>query len=350
MRRVIFVCLILGCVAAWCVAAKKKEKEINQILELPKDPPSALAAETRSLVFHVSPLSSKGLLSQQIRDGMKALLKLNSGATFIKVRAFVAGTGDMRRVPALVSEILTEKKMPLPVVSVVQVGSLPMEGAQVLLESISSSRKETSPGGLMFTGGQEASVSKPFEPTLPLAQQAIASLDRVLNGAPPLRVTCLTSALTDAPQVQSAVAGHYPQAAVDVVVVQRSASRTAVVCDATASLPQRDFKLNGNEAAAVLSTRLAFTGTQVAFGFDDKDARLAFQRIEKALKPLGASTRTVAQANFYPLSSSIGEQVKKIRLEFFDPALLPPSTLLPFEGLPSVDASFAVDVVAAINR
>ncbi len=347
MRR---LCLLIALFSAvFCTLAAKK-KEINQVLELPKDCPAAVSAETRNLVFHVAPLSAKGLLSQQIRDGVKALLKSNSGAVIVKIRAFVAGTGDMRRVPALVSEILTDKHMPLPAVSVVQVGSLPLEGAQVVLESISESRRETSPGGLLFTGGQEASNPTPLQPALPLAEQALSNLAKVLNGAQALRVTCFTSSPADVAQVQSAVAARYAQAAVDVVVVRRASARSAVTCDATARLPERDFQLNGNQASPVQSQRVAFTGTQVAFGFEDNDARLAFQRIEKSLEPLGASTKTVAQANFYPLSGSIGEQVRKIRLEFFDAVLTPPSTLVTFEGLPSIDASFALDVTAAVTH
>ena len=348
MRRALLLILLLGTPLLENATAKKKD--ITQVLELPKEPPQAVSAETRNLVLHVAPLTAKGLLSQQIREGLKALLKANSGATIVKIRAFVAGTGDMRRVPALVSEVLTEKHLPLPAVSVVQVGGLPLEGAQVVLESISVSRKETSPGGLLFIGGQESSLPKPLEPTLPLAEAALAKLDQVLAGAQALRVTCYTSSLDEAPKLQTLVTSRYTQAAIDVVVLQRAASRTTVSCEATARLPEHDFTLNGNQATAVQSQKIAFTGTQVAFGFEDNDARLAFQRLEKALEPLGASTKTVAVANFYPLSISIARQVDKIRLEFFNPKQLPPSTNLPFEGLPSIEASFAVDVAAAVNR
>ena len=48
----------------------------------------------------------------------------------------------------------------------------------------------------------------------------------------------------------------------------------------------------------------------------------------------------------YPLSTSISEQVRKIRGEFYDRARPPAGTMLPFQGLPSMDAGFAVDVVA----
>jgi enamine deaminase RidA (YjgF/YER057c/UK114 family) len=57
----------------------------------------------------------------------------------------------------------------------------------------------------------------------------------------------------------------------------------------------------------------------------------------------------VAYARYYPLSPGIASQVRKLRLEFFDAARPPAGALLLWEGLPSMDAGFAVDVVAAKN-
>ena len=71
-----------------------KKKETTQVLELPKDPPPAITAETRNLIFQIAPLSNKGLLTQQTKDAIKALLKLNTGSNIVKVRAFVAGNGQ----------------------------------------------------------------------------------------------------------------------------------------------------------------------------------------------------------------------------------------------------------------
>src|ERR1044071_9021225 len=88
---------------------KKKKVEITHTLEVPKDPPATATAETSRLVFHVSPLSAKGLLSQQTRDALKALIKMTGGESIVKMRAFVAGSGDLRRVQAIVSEVFTEK-------------------------------------------------------------------------------------------------------------------------------------------------------------------------------------------------------------------------------------------------
>src|ERR1700691_5965755 len=90
---------------------KTDEEPVTQTLPVLKDPPSAVVAETARLVFHVSPLSNKGLLSQQVRDALKALLRDSHGATVVKLRAFVAGSGDMRRVSTIVSETFTEHKL-----------------------------------------------------------------------------------------------------------------------------------------------------------------------------------------------------------------------------------------------
>lgn len=333
-----------------------KKKETTQVLDLPKDPPLAITAETRNLIFQVAPLSNKGLLTQQTKDAVKALLKLNSGSTIVKVRAFVSGAGDMRRVPAIVSEALTEKKMPLPVVSVVQAGGLPMEGAQVVLESISVGKHDVNPNGVVFIAGQSATSENPLDPILPLAQKSIAGLDKALAGVSSsvLQVTCFTTSLDEVSKVQTLLAGHYSGAAIDVVVMRRAAPRSSVDCEAVGRLSNPHAApleiLNSGQSAAVSAPKLAFTGTQMAFGFDDKDARLAFQRLEKALEPFGASTKGVAMVNFYPLSNSIATQVKKISAEFFDPKRAPAVTLDLFEGLPAMEASFALDVAAIAEK
>ena len=82
----------------------------------------------------MTPLSAKGLLSQQTRDALKGLLHSSHG-TIVKLRAFVAGSGDLRRVGEIAGEMFLEKHMPLPALTVVQVGALPLEGAQVVMEA-----------------------------------------------------------------------------------------------------------------------------------------------------------------------------------------------------------------------
>src|SRR5580658_4410705 len=137
-------------------AKKKNPDDTTQTLDLPKDPPMVAVGEPRRLVFHVSPLSAKGLLSQQTREALKAILKANGGAPVVHIRAFVAGSGDLRRVPQIVSEVFTEKKMQLPSVSVVQAGALPVENAQIVIEAVSNVKRDVNPDGLMFVEAQTA--------------------------------------------------------------------------------------------------------------------------------------------------------------------------------------------------
>lgn len=87
------------------------------------DLPAAVAAETSRLSFHVSPLSGKGLLLQQTRDALKALTRASRGGRIVKLRAFVAGSGDARRVRQIVSDAFAEKKQPLPALTTIQAAS-----------------------------------------------------------------------------------------------------------------------------------------------------------------------------------------------------------------------------------
>src|SRR6266571_36944 len=221
------------------LAKKKKPEEITQTLALPQDPPATITAETSRLVFHVSPLSAKGLLSQQVRDALKALLKSTGSASIVKLRALVAGSGDLRRVPAIVSETFAVKHLPLPAVSVIQVGALPMEGAQVILESIAVTKKETNPLGLVFVSGQAASSETPLVKVAPLAQKSMADLKTALlaagsGPADTLRVTCFCSTLEDHAAVRAVVEPDYRHAALNFVQLQRSPFRSLVECEAVA--------------------------------------------------------------------------------------------------------------------
>src|SRR5689334_6912078 len=157
MSRSVLAALVIVCFGAanlsWSAPKKKKKKdeeEITQTLDEPKDPPPAITADASKLVFFSTPLSAKGLLSAQIKDAIKSLLSQTHGVRIVKIRAFVAGSGDLRRVPALVSEIFTDKKLALPVVSVVQVGALPLTGAQVILEATATDKRTVNPNGVAF--------------------------------------------------------------------------------------------------------------------------------------------------------------------------------------------------------
>jgi enamine deaminase RidA (YjgF/YER057c/UK114 family) len=356
---------------AWPAEKKKKkraEPEVTQTLELPKEPPSAVTAETQRLVFEVTPLSSRGLLSQQVRDALKSLLHQVRGATVVKLRAFVAGSGDLRRVQAIVSETFTDRRLPLPALSVVQVGALPQEGAQVVLESIAVDKKRVNPHGLAFLSAQAASAEQPLLPAAPLAEKSLAQLRTALRGAAleskdVLRATCYLSSLEDVLAVRRRLAAEFPQAALNFLQRERASAHSAVECEAVARLrtpptePLRFLNLPElppapahSQVALVSAPRVAITGTQLAFGYTDSDARLAFQRLGKALDQVGASLQNVAVSNVYPLSDPIAALAGKVQAEFFDRTHLPAGAMLPFEGLPSLDAAFAVEVVAVLPK
>jgi enamine deaminase RidA (YjgF/YER057c/UK114 family) len=343
---------------------KKARPEVTQTLEELPDPPAALVAETRKLSFHVAPMTAKGLLSQQVREGIKAIARLNGGATIVKLRAFVAGTGDLRRVQAVVSEEFSERRAALPVITVVQVGALPMEGAQVVLETVSAGRRDVNPHGLAFLSGQAVSADEELLDILPLAAKSIGQLRTALTGvglapADVLRATCFCSSLNDLDAVRRLAAAEYPTAALNFVQMQRGHTRGLVECEAVARLrasPGAPLKFvnpqglpaspNYSQVALVGAGRIALSGSQMAFRAQDDDVRLAFERLAKSMEPTGASLRHVAMSSIYPLSSIMTAKVRALRFEFYDKARPPASTMLLFEGLPSLDATFAVDVVA----
>ena len=71
---------------------KKKGDEITQAPPRHLNCPPAVTTETARLAYQVSPLSSKGLLSQQTRDALKALLRIQS-RTHRETASFRRGLG-----------------------------------------------------------------------------------------------------------------------------------------------------------------------------------------------------------------------------------------------------------------
>jgi enamine deaminase RidA (YjgF/YER057c/UK114 family) len=355
----------LAALLVWPAEKKRKEEE-SQTLELPKELPAAVVAEAGRLRFSVTPLSARGLLTQQVRDGLRWLLSQDRGATIVKLRAFVAGSGDTRRVQTIVSETFTERRLALPALSVVQSGPLPLEGAQVVLEAVAEEKKALNPQGLAFLSGQGAEVDQPLQPMLPLVEKSLAGLRSAAGAAgidpsDVLLATCYLSSLDDLDGVRARAYAEFPKAAIDIVQRMREPMQSLAQCEAVARLRQRPAQplvfvaspgspssAGGSRIALVGAGRVAFTGAQLAFGFNEPAARLAFQRLAKVLEGVGATYGGVAVAEVYPLSRSIAELVRKVQPEFFDRARPPAGVMLPFEGLPSLDASFAVDAIAVL--
>jgi enamine deaminase RidA (YjgF/YER057c/UK114 family) len=331
------------------------KEPVTQTLPLLKDPPPAIASETGALVFHVSALSSKGLLSQQVRDALKNLFNENHGAQIVKLRAFVAGSGDLRRVQTLVSEIFTEHKLNLPVLSTIQAGALPAEGVQVVIESIAAERKTVNPNGLAFFSGQQA---KDVRASLTQLQNAVSAVG--VDPKAVLRVTCFLSTLDDVKRARELTGAAFPGAAANFVQPQRVALQPLAECEAVGRpdrAPAQPVTLvnpasltrnpNYSQIAMINAPKIIFSGTQMAFGSQPADLRLAFDRLGKALEPLGVGFHDVFWSGVYPLTGPVADQVRALRFDYYDRQRPPASTFLTFEGLPSLDAAVAVEVIAA---
>lgn len=311
-KLAVVLCLPL-LIAPGLFAAKKNKPEVTQVLELPKDPPSVATGDSGRLVFHVSPLSATGLLSQQTREALKAILKANGGANVIHLRAFVAGSGDVRRVPQIVSEVFG-KKMPLPSLSVIQAGALPLNNAQIVIEAISEARSAPDKGaaaGLVF---------------LPV-QDSIEKLAEVAGSAKLVMASCFAAELQKPAEISSAMAARFPGAALNLVQMQRGGAGTSMKCEGIA---------RGGAAS-----KLAFTGTRLAIGGEEDDIKQSFTRLYRDLREAGVDPAAIISTHIYPISPAVGVMVRGL-LDI--PGVM---NVIPFEGLASLDASLAVETVAA---
>jgi len=308
------------------VKPPKKQKEVDtQTLPLPPGPPSAVIAEASRLVFSISPLSAKGLLTQQVHDALKALDRANGGATFVKLRAFVAGTGDMRRVATIVAEEFSDKKMPLPAVTTIQVGALPMVGAQVMIESISiqkNDKKTLNPDGLAFFPAQRVSE----------LEASAKSQDAVM-----VQVTCFMGDLTQVDTARAAITSSFPGAAANFVQLTRLAVESGMSCEGVGRL-QKPGKS---------SAKLVFTATQMAFQDTDQDLRLAYGRLGRVLETMRTSYSGTQLLSIYSLNPPTAEKAAALAPEFLGASTRPAESTLIVEGLPSLDATVAIELVAA---
>jgi len=330
---------------------QKKEKEINQTLPPPKELPTAVNAETDRLTFDVSPLSGKGLLTPQTREALRSLLKTNRG-TIVALRALVAGSGDLRRIGELVGEVFGDKHQPLPVLTVVQVGGLPLAGAQVVIEAVETDRRVVNPHGLAFLSGVAGrSVAQSME------QLKAALRQGGMDGADVVRATCFVSALDEERDARNAMAASFPGAVLDFVQMQRAPVEPQAKCEAVARLkaePSGPLTFSGTIAgehasamALVRAPRLVFTGTQLAFGREESDAKLAFERMDRVLASENTRADQVVLMHVYAASGAAAGQVRAVVANRWKPPQEPTVTTLPIEGLPSLDAVFSMDVIAA---
>ncbi len=303
----------------------------------------ALRAETGNLDFHLSPLLKKGGLALQIRQSLAELIRDTRGETIIKLRAFVAGAGDARRVQAEVTQVFGEHKLPLPVLTVLQVGALGDESAKVVIEAIVDTHHPANPAGLAFFAGQNgASLPAALAQLRASLEKAAVSPDRLLQ------LTCFTPRFDNYAQIRAQLANTFPHAELNLVQAVRDPQTDEATCEATGQIsePAREGSvvlLKEQRVTLVNARYLVFTGLQLSFGSYLDDAHEAFVRLERASTALDPVEAPV-QVNVFSIDPSGGSALRKT-------TAVPPGTfsVQTIEGLPSIDATAGIEAVLAPN-
>jgi enamine deaminase RidA (YjgF/YER057c/UK114 family) len=350
-------------------SAKKRPKDVDldpptQTLAAPPELPSHLTVQTFHLRFFHPPLTNKGLLSQQVKDGLKVVSKNLKGGKLVRLRAFVAGRGDLRRVAAIVSEELEEKHLSLPVLTTVQVSALPMTGSQVALEAIIEDRKQVHPYGLAFFAGQQVTGNQPGigKPTelvgTSLTQLASAGKEAGVTAAQILQVTCFVHAL-ETETLLAQLRAAAPNAAVSLIELNRAHPNGIAECEAIGALSAAPAKplsflnptsltanANYSQVALVGAKNIVFTAARVGIGSEPSSIRQVFERLGRDLEAESSGWPQVAMTRYYPLYTNTTNLIRQQRFDFLNKAAPPASTLLTFEGLPGLDSSWGLDLIA----
>ncbi len=328
-------------------AQKKKRKEDepkSQVLPLPRELPMVLEADTKGLDFHVSPLLKTGGLAAQIRRSLTDLLRDTHGETIVKLRAFVSGVGDARRVASEVSALFTSRKLPLPVLTILQVGGLGDNLAQIEIEAVVSTPRTLNPNGLAFLSGQTgSSLAEALERLQKSAKAAVVLPEQIVS------CTCFVSRLESDSQERATLQGAFPKAAVNAVQALRDPPNDTNMCEAigqlgSASTESHLLLLKDARASIVRSPKLVFTGLQLTFGSYLDDAREAFNRLQRAASVAPGADSTV-QLNAFSLDLTSGSALRKS-------TSAPPSTFTTqiIEGLPAMDASAGIEAVLVPDK
>jgi hypothetical protein len=242
-------------------------------------------------------------------------------------------------VQQIVSEAFAEKKLPLPVLSTVQVGSLPLVGAQVVMEAVSVDKKVLNPDGVAFFPG-----TRTVDLLSAVKQLRNAVGPSGVSPAGMLSVTCFASSLDDNEAARSALAVAFPGAALNLMEAQRLPADRFALCEAAGRVEPGQQAVSSAPSAVVKTPKVVFSGIQMAFGREDADLRLAFERLNKALSSL-VRTGGVVAARFYTMDRSLSQKLPLLGRDLFHRDALASATL-EIEGLPSLDASVGMDVIA----
>jgi enamine deaminase RidA (YjgF/YER057c/UK114 family) len=324
---------------------KKDEEPKTQVLPLPKEPPMALGADVEFLSFRITPLLRIGKLSAQIHDSLNELIRDARGSNIIKLRAFVAGAGDTRRVQAIVSDLFTEKKLNLPVISIIQVGALGDDAAQVVIEAVIAEKRVLNPDGLAFLAGQTG-------PTLDASLGELTQSLKAASLSPSavVSLTCFSDNLGDYRQHLSQASSIFSNASINLVQSQRQPGGPRTTCEAVARSQEREassapISILGPARVTLIPgrSRLVFTGLQLAFGGYLDDANSALKNLRRFSEAASGNFGQIASLDVYSLSGEATSALRKTASKFDVPGST--ITIQQIEGLPSLDAAFGMEAI-----
>jgi hypothetical protein len=159
-----------------------------------------------------------------------------------------------------------------------------------------------------------------------------------------LSVTCFTSSLDDTEAARATLAAAFPSAALNLMEAQRTPADRSALCEAAGRLEPGQRGASSARVAVVRTPKIVFSGIQMAFGRENADLRLAFERLNKALSAVAPPGAVVA-VRFYTMDNSLSKKLPALGQELFHREALA-GAALEIEGLPSLDASLGMDVVA----
>jgi enamine deaminase RidA (YjgF/YER057c/UK114 family) len=243
----------------------------------------------------------------------------------------------------MVSEMFTDKKLPLPVLTIVQVGGLGEESSAVVIEAISAERKPVNPNGLVFISGETGSSLQAS-----LAQVSEKSKSAGLAAGDVVSATCFTSRLNDYAGMHAAMAAAFPQASLNLLQALRDPMDSHTTCEAVGRIPSGDAKTGsslppGSRIAIVTAPQVVFTGLQLSFGTFLDDADSALSRLSRDAEAAHANLRSAVSFNAFSLSPAAVSALQKTMTKFNLPANA--LTVQPVEGLPSLDAALGMEAV-----
>lgn len=330
------------------------------------EPPATVKANIERLTFYVAPYSTQGPLSRQLDATLRYLLQEQRRSRVVKLRAFVTGGADSRRVEDIVTELFQKRKLPLPALSVVEVGPLPAFGAQLVLEAVLESRRVVNPHGLAFAASPLIQSTQPTLQVAGLVDRAAASIEGKLrevglDGTDVLAVTCFCSSLEDAHVTGQLLARRFPHAARNYVQLRRDYTPGSALCEAVARLrhplapshPSSKTEPPTSDApqlAVVPPGEVVFSGMELGFQLDESNIHQALRRLTRSLAANGVGPFLPVKLNFYAVYEGLLKQFQKVTAQFYGGQPSPVITMAEFEGLPALDATFGIEAVAVAGK